>query len=143
MTMTDLQNLLDQIDRLDQEATKGPWESLGPNIESADYTQDDVVSTDVDCSTYCYGGIGRGIQNAKDAEFIALARTFTPAAAKALRAVMELHMPFDWSFSAGDQVYTITSCKECARLGADEEDAIYPCPTVQAITDALGDDDAA
>lgn len=84
--MTDLQNLLDQIDRLDQQAARGPWESLGPNIESADYTQDDVVSTDVDCSTYCYGGIGRGVQSAKDAEFIALARTALPQLAKALQA---------------------------------------------------------
>ena len=66
----------------------------------------------------------------------------TGSLARALEAVLELHKPFNWSFSAGDQVYTITSCQECARLGADEEDTIYPCQTVQAITDTLGDDDA-
>ncbi|NWN89204.1 MAG: hypothetical protein HLX51_11805 [Micrococcaceae bacterium] len=135
--MPDLQNLLDDIDRLDQQATKGPWESLGPNIESADYTKDDVVSTDVDCSTYCYGGIGRGIQGPKNAEFIALARTALPQLAEALRAALEWHQPFQWSFGYGP----VTSCKGCADQGLRQEETTYPCPTVQAIHNALGGDD--
>lgn len=123
--MPDLNHLLQEIDRLDQEATKGPWESLGPNVESADYTQDDVVSTDVDCSTYCYGGIGRGIQNSKDAEFIALARTALPQLAKALRNVVGVTDTI-WDHlnnPVNDEVRTIV------------RDAIH-----DAITDALGAD---
>ena len=66
--------LLDQIDRLDQEATKGPWE--------------------IDPSEGHAWAIGNGEDGLyvngtdKDAEFIALARTALPQLAKALQAVI-------------------------------------------------------
>ena len=83
-----LTDLLDQIDRLDQEATKGPWEKLGSTVES-NGTYEDVITTEVDCSSYCYGGRGGGVLKDKDAEFIALARTALPQLAKALRGVLD------------------------------------------------------
>lgn len=82
-----LTDLLDQIDRLDQEATKGPWEKLGSTVES-NGTYEDVITTEVDCSSYCYGGRGGGVLKDKDAEFIALARTALPQLAKALQTVL-------------------------------------------------------
>ena len=83
-----LTDLLDQIDRLDNEATKGPWEKLGSTVES-NGTYEDVITTEVDCSSYCYGGRGGGVLKDKDAEFIALARTALPQLAKALRGVLD------------------------------------------------------
>ena len=41
---------------------------------------------------------------------------------KALRAVVELHKPFDFKF--GDEMFT--NCDGC-------EEPEYPCPTIQAI----------
>lgn len=84
-----LTDLLDQIDRLDQEATKGPWEKLGSTVES-NGTYEDVITTEVDCSSYCYGGRGGGVLKDKDAEFIALARTALPKLAEAVYHVLDL-----------------------------------------------------
>lgn len=85
----ELTDLLDQIDRLDQQATKGPWEKLGSTVES-NGTYEDVITTEVDCSSYCYGGRGGGVLKDKDAEFIALARTALPKLAEAVYHVLDL-----------------------------------------------------
>jgi hypothetical protein len=52
----------------------------------------------------------------------------------AVRNVLALHTPFEWSFGYGP----VQSCRECARLGASESDAQWPCATYKALTDALG-----
>ena len=54
--------------------------------------------------------------------------------ANALRAVLNVHKPFDWSFGYGP----VTSCEGCVGRGVSEDDSAYPCPTVTAITNALG-----
>ena len=87
--MPDLQVLLDQIDQLDQEATNGPWEYDGSTIDSKT-TFDEVVTTEVNCSMYCYGGTGKGVQDDNDAEFIALARTALPQLAAAVKGVLDV-----------------------------------------------------
>ncbi|MFZ4487503.1 MAG: hypothetical protein ACOYO9_13025 [Candidatus Nanopelagicales bacterium] len=46
---------------------------------------------------------------------------------QALRAVVELHKPFD--FKMGDENFT--SCQGCG-------EADYPCPTIKAIEKELG-----
>lgn len=63
----------------------------------------------------------------EDREFIAHARTDLPAMAAALTAVLELH----WCDTDG-------KCRGCH----DDQGYYppYPCPTVRAITDALGGD---
>ena len=130
--MPDLNHLLGQIDRLDQQATKGPWEKLGSTVES-NGTYEDVITTEVDCSSYCYGGRGGGVLKDKDAEFIALSRTALPTLAQTVRAVLELHEPID------DHIHLrakICSHRYCVDEALDQME--YPCPTVQAITDALG-----
>lgn len=78
-------DLLDQIDRLDQEATKGPWTTDeteeevgviwgGPRLDHGYIKQ--LMITDV-------------VEGDGNAEFIALARTALPQLAIALRAVMD------------------------------------------------------
>ena len=86
--MPDLNHLLGQIDRLDQQATKGPWEKLGSTVES-NGTYEGVITTEVDCSSYCYGGRGGGVLKDKDAEFIALSRTALPQLAAVIRRLRE------------------------------------------------------
>jgi hypothetical protein len=51
----------------------------------------------------------------------------------AVRNVLALHTPFEWSFGYGP----VQSCRECARLGASESDAQWPCATYRVLTDAL------
>ena len=48
-----------------------------------------------------------------------------------LDKIRALHEPFEWSFGEGP----VQSCTECARLGASEEEASYPCPTIRALDD--------
>lgn len=56
------------------------------------------------------------------------ARTDVPALVAALEAVLAVHQPGDWS----DDEAEYTSCRHCG------EAALYPCPTVEAINEALG-----
>lgn len=97
-----------------------------------------------------------------DAEFIAHARTDVPALVKALEAVLEEHRPvhriFSWSSGIRDEepcpdchgkagvhdcgcwadediTYSCATCRTDRGGGVD-----YPCPTVQAINEALGED---
>lgn len=60
-------------------ATDGPWESCGGTIEGGPTSGRDVVTTEVDCMSYCYGGTGRGVEHPEDREFIAHARIDLPA----------------------------------------------------------------
>ena len=82
-----LTELLDQIDRLDQQATKGPW--IIDSIESGEH------ALFVDEDNPGYGHLGAASSTvasfllAKNADFIAHARESLPQLAKALRAVIE------------------------------------------------------
>ena len=63
-------------------ATEGPWENDYPEVGqhwSRPEPWAKVVSTDVACMAYCYGGSAQGIENEADAEFIAHAREDIPA----------------------------------------------------------------
>jgi len=126
-------DLLDQIDRLDQQATKGPWDHT---VEWAE------IGSGSDSVIHGYGyahcdGCDEAVESVdsrvalspQDAEFIALARTALPTLAKALRAVMELHKT-----RVHDEDPTSPFCNFCGPG--------TPCETTRAITDALGADDA-
>lgn len=129
--MPDLQNLLDQIDRLDQEATKGPWTATGDVYGGKVY---EPSGYPLPGCTSC--GENEATYQGQDAEFIALARTALPQLAKALRAVIDTHQKTEhqrrYGFPRADkwEHYCI------------EDDQSWPCATVQAITDALGADHA-
>jgi len=127
--MPDLQNLLDEIDRLDQEATKGPWIDEDNALREILYHQRNELGG--------YAGsasLAEVLTNDADAEFIALARNALPQLAKALQAVMEVHTLEEFGDLEGDGVM----CSEC--MYDDGSFKIYPCPTVQAIHDSIGDD---
>lgn len=65
---------IDEIrERLDK-ATPGPWEADGSSIAqhwSRPGPWEEVVSTEVDCMAYCYGGSAQGVIHESDADLIA------------------------------------------------------------------------
>lgn len=136
--MTKLTDLLDRVDQLDKIATKAPWTATGNAYggkvyEPAGYPLPGCTSCGENEATY----------EGQDAEFIALARTALPQLAKALRAVLEIHKPFHadhyYNGMDGETLHRfVPRCDGCEESGGIED---YPCPTVQAITDALGADD--
>lgn len=65
------QEQLDAIrGRLDAR-TPGEWEASGRGIDALAPSWGEVVSTEVNCMNYCYGGTGRGVERTEDAELIA------------------------------------------------------------------------
>lgn len=49
----------------------GEWAASGNSVERNGGDWSEVVSCDVECLSYCYGGTGVGVANSADAEFIA------------------------------------------------------------------------
>lgn len=129
--MTDL---LDQIDRLDQQATKGPWHVAPEEDEDGSKFPWAIFGPKNDL----WGPQGWDHEHyiqeipeltIPDAEFIALARTFAPAAAKALRTIL-------------------TECESFEIAHDDEDNPFHQgvhwtvMAIRQAITDAMGADNA-
>ena len=88
--MTDqISTLLDQIDRLDQEATKAPWITYGgSDSEYGEYTN--VCNTFHNGDTLDLDLVAHVYDDKSSAEFIALARTAMPALAQAVRGVLDV-----------------------------------------------------
>ena len=120
-------NRLNEIEARANAATEGPWDLIG----GGEYVTPVGIMVAPDD-----GGV-----NGADAEFIAHARTDMPDMAAALRAVLEIHQDGGESQgylddgSYGDMPHC---CTECGSLG--EYGVPYPCPTVTAIRQHLGDD---
>ena len=146
--------------RIEQAASEGPWEHEGVGEIIQHFSLPEpatVVSTDVACMGYCYGGSAAGVERDEDAEFIADARTALPKMRAALEAVLALHQPVKIYAQAdecgcGDEDHTIIEslqgddlcwdtptgelcCPEC--LDEDSGYIDYPCPTVVLIREAL------
>lgn len=117
--MSDLTDLLDEIqDRVDR-ATKGSWDaySVPASRGEAGYSAVEVSDTEVQ--------VTRDVGGWFDADFIARARDDVPRLVAALRAVLATHQE--------------ETCKCCQRgTACCECRAPWRCPTVRAITEALG-----
>ena len=127
---------LDESQQLADEAYPGPW-GHWPEAGTIEITADN--HSKVICNAVRpQGGWGTPIYQSgaePTAEFIAEARTRFPQAVAALRSVMELHR------RASDIHEPDDFCAECSSFHRTVE---WPCPTLLAITDALGlegDDD--
>lgn len=137
--MSALTDRLAEIEGRAGAATPGPWgvnSEVGsnelcnytvygiPGVASATWTGDDSPAF-----AHCEG------MSRADAEFIAAARTDVPALVAALRGVLEMHQPVEIEPSD-------TICGECSyRLPNGRyfgKVEYWPCPTVRAITEALG-----
>lgn len=106
---------LAQYQALAHKATKGPWLAIRSGEDSWD-----IAGVAIDVAD-------------RDLDFLVASHALGPAMAAALQEILDLHAPFQWSYGFEE----VTSCKECARVCADEEDAGYPCPTVSTITKHL------
>ena len=129
--MTDLTDRLGQIEARADAATPGPWEADVTEVSqhwSRPKPWATVVSSEVNCMAYCYGGSGRGIEREPDAEFIAASRTDVPQLVAALRAVLDVIGP-----------HYATMLRREAKLGrARSSCCCEQCRAVQAIATALG-----
>ena len=117
--------------RIEQAASEGPWEHEGVGEISQHFSLPEpatVVSTDVACMGYCYGGSAAGVERDEDAAFIADARTSAPKMRAALEAVLALH-PWECLECEGIDLDASPRCGHCYEP--------WPCPTVAAITEAL------
>ena len=125
--------------RIEQAASEGPWEHEGVGEIIQHFSLPEpatVVSTDVACMGYCYGGSAAGVERDEDAEFIAHARDDVPALVaevRRLRAIEQrvraLHRPVDIEPSE-------TICGECSYRvpnGRFQPVVDHPCPTIAAL----------
>ena len=96
---------------LEAAATPGPWswDQMRSIVSDDDFTI--VVDSFND-------GVGAGVIESADAEFIAHARTAMPALVAAVERVQALHTP--WTNPTGHPY-----CKECLLA--------HPCPTIRAL----------
>ena len=130
-------NRLNEIEARANAATEGPWEA---EHHYNRLTGKHVVS-EIPRVAECMGNGDGGLDCKEDAEFIAHARTDVPDMAAALRAVLEVHQDGGESQgylddgSYGDIPHC---CTECGSLG--EYGVPWPCATVTAIRQHLGDD---
>lgn len=116
MSKVDLQRVLD----LDAQATEGPWDSTTEiGLVHEDTLWSPVGSTQADVP-----------EATADAELIAYYRTAAPAMAKAIRAVLDLHVMY-WDGSR--QEYVCRACQLPARWPTNT------CPTVQPLYEHLGE----
>ena len=129
----ELTDWLDKAERLAEQATPGPLET------PEDTARRGHIKAPVDDPeegafvTHCEECMGY-VLNAANAEWIAHARTALPAAVAALRAVADLHQPRSavTRSASGHLVDTPGPCTAC--------DWDWPCPTITAVTEALGEE---
>ena len=127
----ELTDWLDTTQRLDGAATPGPWETVEDAGRRGHITAPVYDPEEGAFVTHCEECMGY-VLNAANAEWISHARTALPAAVAALRAVLDLHAPDrEWGHICGH-------CTDFDTYGSEWID--YPCPTVKAITEALGEE---
>lgn len=114
-------NRLDKIEARANAATEGPWNVFMGRIDHSGRSLV-AVAYDVGCD--------------EDADFIAHARADVPDMAAALRAVLELHAP------TPSDIYPHDVCHHphCTDPTDQMEQSPWPCPTVTAIRQHIGDD---
>lgn len=108
------------IARLEQQrdaSTPGPWEAVGGTIDGGPYSSCEVVTSDVDCMSYCYGGTGRGIQNRADGALIVTLHRTIDAQLRILREA-EYQLGKDAGFAARE--YNLFLPLARAILGEDQ-----------------------
>ena len=130
-------NRLDKIEARANAATEGPWEvkpyngwhDASDEIDSFVGPSDATIVEQLGC-----GCCDVGLEvSPTDAEFIAHARTDVPALIAALRAVLKLHKEDGHGWGPGESF--CTECQQGYGLLVP-----YPCPTVTAIRQHLGDE---
>lgn len=136
-------NRLNEIEARANAATEGPWapwrdQDGAPHMNGllmvgnadAVIPEGEFWVEDVDINPVAHTYLP------EDREFIAHARADVPDMAAALRAVLKLHAP-DYTYPE------CPKCAECSDLASTEARRVavtWPCPTVDAIRQHIGDD---
>ena len=125
-----IETRLAEIQAREEAATEGPW--------TAEYSgeQGNCVLPPGSQSTREAVAVTRLLSAQADAEFIAASRTDLPALLATVEAVRELHQPELYCNNAGHTNPDV-ECPECVEFCTADE-YLYPCPTITALTDALG-----
>ena len=122
---------LGKAERLDAGVTYGPWRA----ISTGDKGNTFIEAAYVDVLNHDEMGHGHlrheyAWMTKEDADWIAWSRTALPAAVAALRAVADLHQPDAcWA----DRL-------DCGACSSYDECVQWPCPTITAVTEALGEE---
>lgn len=92
-----------RLRELEAAATQGPWEAMGRGIDQKPSPCAEVVSTEVRCMSYCYGGEAEGITNEADVALIVAARNALPEILDALERLAEVEriMGQEWLENRG------------------------------------------
>ena len=136
---------LNEIEARANAATEGPWE-VEPYRDERRKEEGDIDSITGPGPTTIVEQLGCdccdvGLSVADpDAEFIAHARQDVPALVAALRAVLELH-PREGVMSVDPERGLVEDEAVCAECIVNYEPAPWPCPTVAAIRQHLGEGD--
>lgn len=138
--MSDPRETLNRIRKQANAATPGPWE-VEPFTWRPEHPLPESEWLGVEATGPVKGGVALILLNDDeddhDAEFIAAARTTVPALRDALEKVLELH-PREGVMSVDPEHGPIEDEAVCAECIVNYEPAPWPCPTVEAITTALG-----
>ena len=120
--MSDIPDWIDKGKALTAESTEGPWEARmeSPTMGGEVWTLRTAGQPGIKMVVSEYQ-FGEG-----NAQFIADARTRLPQALNALQAVHDLHQPVKFFGHSATWLRCTQGCPA------------WPCPTVQAIQDALG-----
>ena len=124
---------LDRTQAITDQATAGPWsffadtrlDGMPVYRIGSNETGEDIGSV----PRYRHSDDGE-----REAEFIAHARTALPQAVAALRAILGQHVKVVTDRHVAGPTAVCEPCSE------DRMFAVWPCPTVAAITEALGEE---
>lgn len=136
MTATD--RLAEIKARAENTTSPGPWDyrPSQPGLGSV-YYRDPGLSKDYPVPGCGHCGLNDSVYETGDGEFIAHARTDVPALLAALDAVLAEHECITERVATFSGSEVISWCRICAPRIEDRWENRYPCPTVQAITEAL------
>ena len=126
------QEWLDRTQAITDAATPGPWETVEDTARRGHITAPVDDPEEGTFVTHCEECMGY-VLSAANAEFIAHARTALPQAAAAIRSVLDLHVKVVTDQHVAGPTAVCEPCSE------DRMFAVWPCPTIQAIQDTLGD----
>lgn len=118
--------MVEDIRRRFKAATPGPYEHDNGALEqhwSVGDSYTEIVTTNVDCMNYCYGGACAGILKEEDAEFLAGSWSDVKNMLELIDRVKQMHSPIADSASA---MYPIPLCT-CGQQ--------YPCDTMQLLNE--------
>ena len=132
--MSDIQEWIDEGRALTAESTEGPWEARmeSPTMGGEVWTLRTGGQPGIKMVVSEYQ-FGEG-----NSQFIADARTRLPQALDVIQAVLDMHRPS--TADTGEE--EILFCPECFDVEDVGEVDTWPCPTVQAIHDAIKETEA-